>query len=78
MQKRWQQLKEPVPPNQLLEIAEVQISRPPSLSTGPPGVDVFVILECIHLYIVTLCLFWELFIMELSHVMPRYSYQEIQ
>ena len=37
MQKMRQQLKEPVPPNQLLEIAEQQISGPTSLSSGPPG-----------------------------------------
>ena len=34
---RRQQPKEPVPPNQILKIAELQILGPPSLSTGPPG-----------------------------------------
>ena len=43
-------------------------------------VDVFVTLECIHPYIlcsVPRCLFREVSIMYLSHIMPRCSYREI-
>ena len=43
------------------------------------SVDVFVTLECIHLWIlciVTQCLFQDVFVMYLSHVIPRGSYRE--
>ena len=44
------------------------------------GVDVIITSECIHLYILCIipqCLFWDVSIMYLSHVMPRCSYQEV-
>ena len=44
--------------------------------SGYNHVDVFVTLECIHLYILCLvprCLFREVSVMYLSHVMPRCS-----
>ena len=43
-------------------------------------VDVFSTLECIQLYILCIipqCLFLEVYVMQLSHVMPQCSYQEI-
>ena len=43
------------------------------------SVDVIVTSECIHLYflcIVIRCLFRDVFVMYLSHVMPRCSYRE--
>ena len=43
------------------------------------SVDVYVTSKCIHLYflcIVTLCLFRDVFVMYLSHVMPRCSDRE--
>ena len=46
-----------------------------------PYVDVIVTSECIHFYILCIvlrCLFREVSVMYLSHVMPRCSYQEIQ
>ena len=54
------------------------VNRIPSYLRG--SIDVFVTSECIHLYILCLvpqCLFWEVSIMYLSHVMPRCSYREI-
>ena len=48
---------------------------------GNIRVDVIVTLECIHLYflcIVTQCLFWDVFVMYLSHVMPRGYYWEFR
>ena len=48
---------------------------------GLNGVDVFVTSECIHLYILCIvprCLFREVSVMCLSHVMPRCYYREIQ
>ena len=39
-------------------------------------VDVFVTVECIHPYILSIvpqCLFWDVFVMYLSHVLPRCS-----
>ena len=42
-------------------------------------VDEYVTSECIHLYflcIVTRCLFRDVFVMYLSHVIPRCSYRE--
>ena len=43
-------------------------------------VNVSVTLECIHLYIfciVPLCLFWDVSVMYLSHVMPHCSYRDV-
>ena len=45
------------------------------------NVDVIVTSECIHLYFVCIvhqCLFWDVSVMYLSHVMPQCSDQEIQ
>ena len=47
---------------------------------GGPSVDVIVTSECIHLYflcIVPQCLFQDVSVMYLSHVMLRCSYQEV-
>ena len=44
------------------------------------NVNVFVTLECIHLYILCIvpqCLFQDVSVMYLSHVMPRSSYREV-
>ena len=66
------------------EIEEPQEHVDPPQEKNPhkrkPAVDVFVTSECIHLYILCLvlrCLFQEVSIMYLNHVMPRCSYREI-
>ena len=44
------------------------------------NVDVFVTSECIQLCILCLvprCLFWDVSVMYLSHVLPQFSYQEV-
>ena len=71
--------------NQAMEIKQIQYV-PWNLDDQKTNralsiVDVFVTSECIHLYILCIvpwCLFREVSVMSLSHVMPQCSYREIQ
>ena len=65
----------------LIKEKEGNTDSPPLSVFLDNPIDVFVTSECIHLYILCIvpqCLFQEVSIRYLSHVMPRCSHREIQ